>query len=82
VKRKPKARIVEVYGTVAAPAASEIHGNAHEGENIRTVVMSPRMLMNRVRSGAILDMKTLLAGYRLTAHRARLRRETRSQTGS
>lgn len=66
--------IAIVYGVVEAPATSEVHGNASEGENIRTVILSPRMLMNRVRSGAILDMKTLLAGYWLTANRAQLRR--------
>ncbi|HEV2703658.1 MAG TPA: NUDIX domain-containing protein [Steroidobacteraceae bacterium] len=67
--------IAIVYGIVDAPESSEIHGNASEAENIRTVILSPRKLMNRVRSGVILDMKTLLAGYWLAANRAKLRRE-------
>lgn len=64
-----------VYGTVTAPLASEIHGNAHENENIRTTIQSSRRFMNRIRRGEIKDMKTILAGYWLMANRARLRRE-------
>ena len=64
-----------VYGTVTAPEASALHGNPSEEENIRTTLLSSRQLMNRIRRGEVQDMKTILAGYWLTANRARLLRE-------
>ncbi len=67
-------RITIVYGSVTAPATSEIHGSESEQENIRTTILSSRKLMNRIRSGEIEDMKTIVAGYWLMANRARLRR--------
>ena len=74
--------ITLVYGTVTAPQTSTVHGNADEGENIRTVLVSSRQLMNRIRRGEVQDMKTMLAGYWLMANRARLRREHASGTES
>ena len=70
-----------VYGEVSAPAAEEIHGSAAEHENIRTTLLSSRQLMNRIRRGEVQDMKTLLAGYWLAAHRARLLKLARAQRG-
>ncbi|HTW38104.1 MAG TPA: NUDIX domain-containing protein [Steroidobacteraceae bacterium] len=67
--------ITLVYGTVTAPLASEVYGNAAEMENIRTSILSCRRFANRLRRGEIKDMKTMLAGYWLIANRARLRRE-------
>jgi ADP-ribose pyrophosphatase len=64
-----------VVGTVTAPESESIHGNAAEDEDLRTTLLSARKLMNRIRSGAINDLKTITAGYWLTANRARLRRE-------
>lgn len=67
--------ITLVYGVITAPLASEVYGNDHERENIRTTILSSRRLMSRIRSGEINDMKTIVAAYWLTANRARLRRE-------
>ncbi len=67
--------ITLVYGTVTAPEASAVHGNPHEGENIRTTLLSSRQLMNRIRRGEVQDLKTMLAGYWLMANRAKLLRE-------
>jgi ADP-ribose pyrophosphatase len=66
--------ITIVYGTVTAPLESECCGNVDEQENIRTTILSSRKLINRIRSGDINDMKTVVAGYWLMANRARLRR--------
>ena len=67
--------ITIVYAAVTAPLASEIHGNPAEQENIRTAILSSRKFFNRIASGEINDMKTLLAGCWLRANRARLKRE-------
>jgi ADP-ribose pyrophosphatase len=64
-----------IAGTVTAPDSESIHGNAAEDEDLRTTLLSARKLMNRIRSGAINDLKTITAGYWLIANRARLRRE-------
>jgi ADP-ribose pyrophosphatase len=64
-----------VVGTVTAPENETIHGNPAEDEDLRTTLLSARKLMNRIRSGAINDLKTITAGYWLIANRARLRRE-------
>jgi ADP-ribose pyrophosphatase len=67
--------ITVVYGMITAPMASQVYGNVEEDENIRTTVLSSRRFVNRIRGGEITDMKTILAGYWLSANRARLRRE-------
>jgi ADP-ribose pyrophosphatase len=70
-----------VYGEVTAPADEEIHGSPAERENIRTTLLSSRQLMSRIRRGEIEDMKTLLAGYWLSANRAALLKQARAQRG-
>jgi ADP-ribose pyrophosphatase len=62
-----------VAGTVTAPEHESIHGNAAENEDLRTTLLSARRFMNRVRSGAINDLKTITAAYWLNANRSRLR---------
>jgi hypothetical protein len=47
--------------------------NAAEDEDLRTTLLSARRLMNRVKRGAINDLKTITAAYWLNANRARLR---------
>jgi hypothetical protein len=44
-------------------SAGGIHGNASENEDILTVVLSAKPFIDRVRSGDINDLKTLVAGY-------------------
>jgi ADP-ribose pyrophosphatase len=63
-----------VVGTVTAPERESIHGNAAEDEDLRTTLLSARRLMNRVKSGAINDLKTITAAYWLNANQARPRR--------
>jgi ADP-ribose pyrophosphatase len=56
-------KISLVYGTVDTRAAGGVHGNAAEDEDILTVVVPARVFIERVRSGDINDLKTLVAGY-------------------
>lgn len=52
-----------VYGTVDASRAGGVHGNVAEHEDILTVVLPAKVFIDRVRSGDIADLKTLVAGY-------------------
>jgi ADP-ribose pyrophosphatase len=52
-----------VYGTVDTRYAGGVHGNATENEDILTVVLPAKVFIDRVRSGEINDLKTLVAGY-------------------
>jgi ADP-ribose pyrophosphatase len=56
-------RISIVYGTVDTGNAGGVHGNAAENEDILTVVLPAKVFVERIRNGAINDLKTLVAGY-------------------
>ena len=56
-------KISIVYGTVDTGQAGGVHGNAAEHEDILTVVLPAKVFIERVRSGDINDLKTLVAGY-------------------
>lgn len=56
-------KISIVYGTVDTAQAGAVHGNREEHEDILTVVLPARVFIERVRSGEINDLKTLVAGY-------------------
>jgi ADP-ribose pyrophosphatase len=56
-------KIALVYGTVDTRHAGGIHGNATEHEDILAVVLPADVFIERVRSGDINDLKTLVAGY-------------------
>ncbi len=57
-------KISLVYGKVdTSRAAGGVHGNVAEDEDILTVVLPARLFIERVRSGEINDLKTLVAGY-------------------
>jgi len=63
-------KISIVYGTVDSGHAGGIHGNASENENIATIVLPAKVFIERVRSGEIDDLKTLVAGYWFAEHKA------------
>jgi ADP-ribose pyrophosphatase len=63
-------KISIVYGTVDASQAGGVHGNAAENEDILTIVLPATVFIDRVRSGEINDLKTLIAGYWFAEHRA------------
>jgi ADP-ribose pyrophosphatase len=56
-------KISIVYGTVETSQAGGVHGNRAEKEDILTVVLPAKVFVERVRSGDINDLKTLVAGY-------------------
>ncbi|HEY2684959.1 MAG TPA: NUDIX domain-containing protein [Steroidobacteraceae bacterium] len=56
-------RIVLVFGLIDASKAGGVHGNSDESEDILTVIVPAPVFVERVQSGAINDLKTLLAGY-------------------
>jgi ADP-ribose pyrophosphatase len=56
-------KISIVYGTVDTSHAGGAHGNAAENEDILSVVLPAQVFIERVRSGDINDLKTLVAGY-------------------
>ena len=56
-------KISIVYGTVDTSRAGGVHGNPAEHEDILTVVLPAKVFIDRVRSGDINDLKTLVAGY-------------------
>lgn len=66
-------KVALVFGIVDASAAGGVHGNPHEHEEIRTVVMPAGEFIARAKAGDIVDMKTALAAWWLAEHRARLR---------
>jgi ADP-ribose pyrophosphatase len=63
-------RISIVYGTVDTSQAGGVHGNAAESEDILTIILPAKVFIDRVRSGEINDLKTLVAGYWFAEHRA------------
>jgi ADP-ribose pyrophosphatase len=56
-------KISVVYGRVNTAEAGGVHGNSNELEDILTVIMPAARFIERVRSGDISDLKTLVAGY-------------------
>jgi ADP-ribose pyrophosphatase len=63
-------KIAIVYGTVDTSHAGGVHGNESEEEDILSVVLPAKVFIERVRSGEINDLKTLVAGYWFAEHRA------------
>lgn len=63
-------KIFLVYGTVDTRHAGGVHGNASEHEDILSVVLPASVFIDRVRSGEINDLKTLVAGYWFAERRA------------
>jgi ADP-ribose pyrophosphatase len=58
-----------VVGVVDASNAGGVHGNPHETEDIKSVVLSTDEFLRRVRNAQFADMKTLVAGYWLAENR-------------
>jgi ADP-ribose pyrophosphatase len=63
-------KISIVYGTVDTAHAGGVHGNPSESEDILTIVLPAKVFIDRVHSGEINDLKTLVAGYWFAKHRA------------
>jgi ADP-ribose pyrophosphatase len=63
-----------VYGTVDTRHAGGVHGNATENEDILSVVLPAQVFIDRVHTGDINDLKTLVAGYWFAERRAASKR--------
>ncbi len=63
-------RITIVYGTVDMGLAGGVHGSAAEHEDILTVILPAKVFIDRIRSGDINDLKTLVAGCWFAERRA------------
>ena len=66
-------KISLVYGQVDARRAVGVHGSDSEDEDILAVVLPASMFIERVRSGDIDDLKTIVAGYWFAEQRAHQR---------
>jgi ADP-ribose pyrophosphatase len=62
-------KISIVYGIVDTSHAGGVHGAANEHEDILTVVLPAQLFIERVRTGEIDDLKTVVAGYWLAERR-------------
>ena len=63
-------KIAIVYGTVDTALGGGVHGKVEEDEDILSVVLPAKVFIERVRSGEINDLKTLVAGYWLAERQA------------
>lgn len=64
-----------VFGTIDITKAGGIHGNEDEKENIKTTVMKSQEFMDKIKSGEINDLKTMVAGYWLIENKPALQLE-------
>lgn len=62
-------KLAIVAGVVDTSTAGGVHGKRREGEDIKSLVQSADEFVRRARSGEIVDMKTLLAGYWLAENK-------------
>jgi ADP-ribose pyrophosphatase len=74
-------RIALVFGLLDTTHAGGVHGNSDEQEDILAVVLPASMFVDRVRSGEINDMKTLVAGYWFAEHRSLITRQPLESRG-
>jgi ADP-ribose pyrophosphatase len=65
-------RITLVFGLVDMSKAGGVHGHAAEGEDIKSVVVKSDDFIKRAESGALKDMKSLVAAFWLASNKARL----------
>ena len=66
-------KIALVFGTVNMKEAGGVHGEAAEGESIKTVVISADEFIARAEDGRLRDMKSLASAFWLALHRDELR---------
>ena len=62
-------KIALVFGAVDSSKAGGIHGKPEEGEDIKTILLAGEEFIRRAESGALKDMKTVMAAFWLAAHR-------------
>ncbi|TAL39282.1 MAG: NUDIX domain-containing protein [Alphaproteobacteria bacterium] len=67
-------KIALVMGFVDTSLAGGIHGEASEGENIKTVVVKADEFIARAEDGRLMDMKSIACAHWLAVHRDELRK--------
>ena len=68
-------RLALVAGIIDASKAGGVHGEAGEGEDIKTVVLKSDEFIARAESGEIKDMKSLVLAFWLAQHRDELKQK-------
>jgi len=68
-------RIALVFGVIDSSKAGGIHGEAAEGEDIKTVLVSSKEFIKRAETGTLKDMKSLAAAFWLAQNRSRIRKQ-------
>jgi ADP-ribose pyrophosphatase len=67
-------KLALVMGIVDTSLAGGIHGEASEGENIKTVVVKAEEFIQRAEDGRLKDMKSIACAHWLALHRDELRK--------
>jgi ADP-ribose pyrophosphatase len=65
-------RITLVFGLVDMSKAGGVHGHAAEGEDIKSVIVKSDDFIKHAESGALKDMKSLVAAFWLANNKTRL----------
>lgn len=68
-------KIALVVGIVDMRKAGGIHGHIHEGENIKSVIVSSAEFLKRAETGKLKDMKSLVFAYWLALHKDELQQK-------
>lgn len=66
-------KIAIVFGVIDASKAGGIHGHAHEGEDILSVLVSSQDLIERASKGDLKDLKGVAAAFWLACNKDRLK---------
>jgi ADP-ribose pyrophosphatase len=67
-------KIALVFGTVDMKKAGGVHGEAAEGESIKSIVVKADEFLARAEDGRLRDMKSLACAFWLALHRDELRK--------
>lgn len=68
-------RLALVAGVIDASKAGGVHGEAGEGEDIKTVILKSDEFIARAENGEIKDMKSLVLAFWLAQHRDELKQK-------
>jgi ADP-ribose pyrophosphatase len=68
-------RMALVFGIIDSSKAGGVHGEAGEGEDIKTVLVTSKEFIRRAETGAVKDMKSLAAAFWLAQNKSRIRKK-------
>jgi len=64
-----------IFGIIDSSKAGGIHGEASEGEDIKTVLVTSKEFIKRAEEGTMKDMKTLASAFWFAQHRKKIRKQ-------